>query len=232
MIETDVQQLHPGPLLEFWELDAAAIGGGVLRFQGLQDGPVWWQGVQYLPWPIQAEGFEQTGDQQPTPMLRVGNLRNAEGQHAITLLCQALDDMVGATVTRRRTFAKYLDADNFEDGNPTADPTKEYRPELWFIERKADETSEFVAFELSSALDFNGVNLPRRQIIANQCPWPKYRGPGCGYTGPPVADELDQPTDDPLLDNCGKRLQSCKLRLWPDGVLNFGGFPAADLLRT
>ncbi len=226
-IEADVQRLAPGPILEVWELDATAIGGGVLHFQGLQEGPVVWQGITYSPWPVRGDGFEQTGDQQPTPTLKIGNV-----DRSITMLCQALDDVVGATITRRRTFEKYLDAVNFPDGNPTADPTKEFPPQVWFVERKSGESWEFVEFELSSALDFNGVQLPRRQIIANQCTWPRYRGFGCAYTGPPVADALDVPTTDPLLDDCGKRLQSCKLRVWPDGVLNYGGFPAADLLRT
>ena len=223
-IETDVQQLTPGPDIELWELNATSIGGGIVRFQGMQDGKIWFQGLDYDAYPCQGEGFEQTGEQQPVPKFRVGNT-----DRAITILCQLYDDLVGATLTRRRTYAKYLDAVNFVGGNPTADPTQE-RAELWFIERKSSESFESVEFELSSALDFNGVKLPRRQIIANQCGW-QYRDANCNYVGPPGADELDQPTDDPLLDKCGRRLTSCKLHLWPDGVLNFGGQPAADLVR-
>jgi lambda family phage minor tail protein L len=225
-IEEDVQKLEPGPILEFWELDATAIGGGVVRFQGQQNGIVVWQTQEYSAWPIQGEGFARTSEQQPNPRLRVGNLNRS-----ITLLCQLYEDLVGAKLTRRRTFAKYLDAVNFPDGNPDADPAKEFPPEVWFIERKAAESIETVEFDLSSALDFLGVKLPRRQIIANQCPF-VYRGPLCGYTGPAVADELDYPTNDLAQDKCGRRLGSCKLRLWPDGVLNYGGYPAAGLVRT
>lgn len=226
-IEEDVQTLEPGPILEFWELDATVIGGGVVRFQGKNDGNVVWQGNMYSPWPITAEGFARTAEQQPNPKLTVGNVDGS-----ISLLCLAYEDLVGATVTRRRTFEKYLDAVNFPGGvNPTADPSQEFPPEVWFIERKSQEQREAVEFELSSALDFQGVKLPRRQIIANYCSF-VYRGPFCGYTGPPVADVLDVPTSDPLLDRCGKRLGSCKLRIWPDGILNFGGYPAAGLVRT
>jgi lambda family phage minor tail protein L len=225
-IESDVQQLTPGAVLEFWELDATSIGGGIQRFQGQQDGSVWWQGLEYDPWPCQGEGFDKTTEQQPRPMFRAGNLNRS-----LTILCQMYDDMVGATLTRRRTFAKYLDAVNFPDGNPTADPTRELPVELWFVERKAAETFEVVEWELSSALNFNGVRLPRRQIIAGQCPF-AYRGPLCNYVGPPVANALDEPTSDPALDRCGKRLSSCELREWPDDVLNFGGYPAAGLVRT
>lgn len=224
-IESDVQQLTPGAILELWQLDATSIGGGILRFQAQQDEPLIWQGNEYDPWPCHGDGFERTTEQQPVPTLKVGNLNRS-----ITLLCGAHEDLVGATVTRRRTFAKYLDAANFPDGNPTADPTKEFVPELWFIERKSSETFELVEFELSSALNFQDVKLPRRQIIANQCPF-VYRGALCNYTGPAVADELDLPTGDPAKDKCGKRLSSCELRLWPDNVLNYGGFPAAGLVR-
>lgn len=224
-IETDVQQLTPGPIVELWELNATAIGGGILRFQGVQEGSIWWQGNEYSGWPCNGEGFERTSEQQPTPLFRVGNV-----QRTITILCKQLEDLVGATITRHRTFEKYLDAVNFPDGNPTADPTKEFNPELWFIERKSSETFEMVEFELSSALNFQDVKLPRRQIIANQCPF-TYRGALCNYTGPAVADELDVPTADPAKDKCGKRLSSCELRLWPDDVLNYGGYPAAGLVR-
>lgn len=223
---SEVQQLDPGPILELWELDATPIGGGRLRFQGQQDGVIWWQGQDYAGWSCKGEGFEITSEQQPTPRFRVGNTNRA-----ITILCRQFDDLVGARILRRRTFAKFLDAVNFPEGNPEADPTKEFPVEVWFIERRSAESPAMVEFELSSVLNFQGVKLPRRQIIANQCPF-KYRGPLCNYTGPAVADELDQPTSDPMLDRCGKRLSSCEMRQWPDDVLNFGGFPAADLVRT
>ena len=357
-IRADVQTLDPGPKLEFWELDATEIGGGIVRFQGHNDGVIFWQGNEYAPWPITGEGFARTSDQQPQPKLVVGNVDGS-----ISQLCMLYEDMVGARIVRRRTFAKYLDAVNFPAGpvitpgggsfdtadsisqwtilsgtvtaigdgklrlgqpgvssaiyfsfdsvagvvydisaygdaggnsvqlrigttisafdigifsipvgagvgaqfagtgekiyielrrnsitiqaivdfvylrkaagNPTADPNQEFPPEMWFIERKSAEAPEAVEFELASALDFLGKKLPGRQIIAGQCPAEfVYRGENCGYTGPPVADINDVPTDDPLLDRCGKRLRSCKLRQWPDGVLNYGGYPAAGLVRT
>ncbi len=81
------------------------------------------------------------------------------------------------------TLARFLDAVNFKDGNPTADPNQHFPDEMWFIEQKTLETHQVVEFELSSVFDLMGVQLPYRQIIKNTCPW-KYRGPECGYTGP------------------------------------------------
>lgn len=350
---SDIQQLNPGALVTLYTLDATAIGGDVARFHQHYEAEIVWQGNTFVAFPVEGEGFARTSDQQPTPRLRVANVK---GQ--ITALCQEFDDLVGATILRQRVFAKYLDAANwppgpvltpgggdfvvagltgwtvvsgtvsaagdgklrmgqtgvtsaahFElptkagvsytitgvldagsslvvrvgntagttelltavfvaattsnatfvgtgnpvyvylsrnstttqtvvdsfyvretNGNPNANPLEEMPVERWFIERKSVENSKYVEFELSSCLDFNGVLLPRRQIIANNCPF-EYRGPGCAYIGPPVATAMDLPTSNPLLDRCGKRLGSCKLREWPDAVLNFGGFPAAGLVR-
>ncbi len=85
---------------------------------------------------------------------------NVDG--SIGALCLAFQDLVGAKITQHRTLGKYMDAVNFPEGNPTADPTQEIPPEKWFIERKASEDNQFVQFELSSAMDFGGVMLPRR----------------------------------------------------------------------
>ncbi len=227
-VKQEIQKLEPSALIELYEMDGTEFGAGTVRFQGQSDGSIVWQGNSYGGWPIKASGFARTSEQQPQPKLVVGNVNGA-----ISQLCMAYDDMVGAVIRRRVTFKKFLDAVNFTEGNPTADPTQEFPVETWYIERKAGESNESVEFDLSSALEFGAVKLPRRQILANFCPsqW-VYRGENCGYTGPPVADLLDQPTTDPDLDRCGKRLASCKLRVWPDGVLNFGGFPAAGLVRT
>ena len=109
-ITADVQQLEPGALIELFEVDCTAIGGDMLRFHGhLQSASIWWQDNEYKPWPIQATGFMRTTDaQQPSPTLTVGDINGT-----ISALCVYLDDLVGATVRRRRTLARYLDAANF-----------------------------------------------------------------------------------------------------------------------
>lgn len=228
----DIQTLEPGGRVTLYELDATLIGGELQRFHGYaQTGPIWWQGEAYQPWPIQAEGFELDGSGSGSgPRLSVGNVGGS-----ITALCLYLDDMVGAKLTRRQTLARYLDAANFAEGNPEADPAEEFPPSVWFIECKTDEDAETVSFELSSPLDFDGVQLPGRQIVANVCGWLTkggYRGPNCGYIGPPVADENDIITTDAALDRCGGRVRSCKLRFGEHGELPYGSFPAAGLVRS
>lgn len=228
----DIQRLEPGTLIELFELDATTISGDVLRFHGYTHvGSIWWQGNEYSPWPIEGKGFARSSQgQQPAPRLVVGNVDGS-----ITAICLATGDLVGAKVRRRRTLGRFLDARNFPEGNPEADPAEEFPVEEWYVEQKTAETSEAVEFELSSALDFNGVQLPGRQIVANVCGWLMiggYRGPNCGYTGAAMFDRDDNPVADPSLDKCGGRLSSCKCRFGVTNQLPFGSFPAADLVRT
>lgn len=227
-IESDVQKLEPGAVVELFEFDGTSLGAGVLHFHAdTTIGPIWFQSIKYSPWPIEVDGFALETSKPPNPTLRVANLDGS-----ISLLCAHFDDLVGARIVRRRTFARYLDAENFPNGNPTADPGAEFQPSAWFIERKVDEDPEKVEFELSSALDFNGVKLPRRQIVANLCSW-MYRDSDCGYTGPAVATIMDEPTTDPALDRCSRRMSGCRLRHpRANDELPFGGFPAAGLMRT
>jgi lambda family phage minor tail protein L len=230
MITADIQGLEPGARVELFELDATAIvGGSVLRFHGYQQAAtIWWQGHEYTPWPIQAEGFAKSAEgQQPIPKLSVGNVDGS-----ISALCITLDDLVGAKLIRHVTLGQYLDAANFTGGNPGADPTQEFPPDIWFIEQKTGETNEVVEFELLSALDFQGQMLPRRQIISNLCSF-AYKGPDglCGYTGSAMFDANDVAVTDPTLDVCGKRISGCKARFGTTSVLNFGGFPAAGLIQ-
>ena len=228
MITADIQGLEPGARVELFELDATIItGGALLRFHGYEKaGSIWWQGDEYTAFPIQSEGFAKTSEsQQPTPTLSVGNVDGS-----ISSLCILLDDLVGAKVTRHVTLGQYLDARNFADGNPTADPQQEFAPDIWFVQQKTNETNEAVEFELSSALDFHDEQLPRRQVIANLCS-SQYRGPYCGYTGTEKFDADDNPVTDPALDVCGKRLGSCKKRFGATSPLAFGGYPAAALIQ-
>ena len=218
MIESDTQRLEPGNIVTLLEVDGSLLGAGVLRFHShMQEGDILWQGNLYSPWPYEADGFEMAADGSSSPRLKLANLDGA-----ITSFCIAFDDMIGARVVRHRTMAKYL------DGRPDADPNEHFPIEVWMVEQKLSENNEFVDFELSNSLNFDGIQLPRRIVVSNSCFW-KYRSSECEYLGPPVADEYDNPTTDPAKDRCGKRLQSCKLRYGDNQPLPFGGFPAAGL---
>lgn len=232
----DIQSLDAGSLVELFELDTSNLTAGasgeseLFRFHAGTNAlrqPVVWQGETYSPFPIDATGFEVSGQGAiPRPRIRVANVSGLVG-----LLCNQLEDLIGARLTRKRTFVKYLDAVNFPGGvNPTADPNTHFPDDLWFVYRKASENKVAVEFELSAAFDVQGVKLPRRQVIQNLCKW-VYRGTECGYAGGPVADIHDTATSDPTQDRCGKRIPSCKLRFGEFAELPYGGFPGAGLIR-
>lgn len=227
-IAKDIQKLDPGAIVDVFELDATEIGGAVFRWSNFVNelgDPIVWDGDEYTQFPIEAEGFEKDGNgKSPRPSLRVANVTGLIGA-----LARELDDLAGAKVIRRRTFVKYLDAVNFAEGNPTADPSVKFTDEVWFVERKTSENGIFVEFELASAYDLSGQTLPRRPVVQNVCIW-QYRSTECGYAGDPVADQNDNPTAVLAQDKCGKRIGSCALRFGDNVALPFGSFPGVGKL--
>lgn len=176
-------------------------------------------GGVYTPFPVEAEGFEFTGKGTlPRPIFRMSNVNGY-----ISSAIAGLDDLIGARVVRKRTLAKYLDASNFANGNPDADPTQ-YWMDVYYIDRKAIETPTVIEFQLASALDLENVAVPKRQLIPT-CPW-RYRDPStCEYAGTAYFDAQGNAVTSPAEDVCGKKLSDCRKRfgLQP---LPFGGFPA------
>lgn len=227
----EINGLAPSAVIELFVLDGSAIGMADPFYfhsgtNGLQQN-ITWQGQVYVRFPIEASGFEISGQGTlPRPKLRVSNYMGT-----ITAYLLQYGDLAGAKVTRKRTLKKFLDAVNFTGGvNPTADPTAYYPDDVFYIDRKAVETRDVVEFELASSMDLAGIRLPRRQIVQNLCPW-KYKGGECGYTGTNYFKSDDTATDDVALDVCGKRLSSCKKRFGQTSELPFGGFPGAGLFR-
>lgn len=225
-IESDIQKLAPGKIVEMYVLDATAIGGQVNRFfdgsNELKNSLVW-QANTYQPFPIKATGFKQTSGKIAHPKVRVANVNGLIGSEI-----ELYQDLLDAVFIRKRTFVKYLDAVNFTGGvNPTADPNVEFADDIYRIKRKPSEGPIWVDFELAPAWDVRGYQLPGRQVIANICTW-GYKSPECGYVPGSMFELDDTPTIDPNLDRCGKHLTSCKFRFGQFSPLPFGAFPGAQ----
>lgn len=245
-ITADVQKIEPGNKVQLIEVDGSEFDGPVLRFHAynlphtpeeieqskgdIKPKPIWWQGNEYGAWPYEIEGMAKNSDGSPArPSLKVANIDGL-----ISSLCLQFDDMVQAKVIIYETFSHYLDAKNFPDGNPTANPDECFK-QVYYIDRKTNEIAgESVDFELSSPFDLQGVMIPVRQIH-NLCYWcmkGDYRsGNGCSYSGNKYFDERGNPVDDPALDSCGGLISDCKKRFGENEPLDFGGFPAAGLAR-
>ncbi|CAI0759598.1 phage minor tail protein L [Serratia grimesii] len=246
-INADLQLLAPGKRVYLFHVDGSMFDGPELFFHNypipyteaelvaassdpnlLPAKSIWWQGKEYKPWPVEATGFEVTSDgSAPTPTLSVANLDGT-----ISAMCLAYQNMAQARVTRHYTFAQYLDARNYPDGNPEADPTKE-KLDVYYIENKTSEDDEIIQFQLSSPADLQGMQIPSRQIhsLCTWCIRGQYRGPSCGYTGTNYFDQDGNSVDDPSKDVCGGLLSDCKKRFGATEQLPFGGFPGSALLK-
>lgn len=213
-----------GAMIDLFEVDLQPFGGDVVRFHSgvnANYSDVIWQGRRYSAYPIQVEGFETKSEGvYSRPTMAVANVTGL-----ITSINSDFDDALGATVTRRQVLVKHLDAVNFPNGNPDADSTME-AVSRYIIEEMAEETFEQVTYNLATPVDCDNAIVPARTILADVCQW-VYRGDGCGYSGPPVADEKDNPTTDPNKDKCSKCLRGCRFRYPKPSALRFGGYPGA-----
>jgi phage-related protein len=236
-----LQQIAPSAVIELFQLELNATQHGVNEtyyfHAGVNatgsNGDIIWNSQAYMRFPLEAEGFEYSGQGQlPRPKLRISNIFGT-----ITAIILTLPNgLEGAKVTRIRTLGRYLDAANFpasgdilltedsfalllEDSssilldptNPTEDPTAEFPREIYYVDRKVIETRDVIEFELAAVFDLIGVRAPKRQCVSNVCQW-KYRGPECGYAGNAYFNTNNQPVATLALDACGKQLSSCELR--------------------
>jgi len=178
---SDLQPINPSAIIELFTLQLSSILHGettIYRFHAGSNmnanGRIVWAGNDYLRFPIQATGFAFQNGQIPRPKLVVSN---ATGLISAILLnvneTSVGNDLTGATVTRIRTLAKFLDAANFSTGtNPygTPDPNAEFPKEIYSIDRKSNENRQVVEFELASVLDLAGITCPKRQCTRADFP--------------------------------------------------------------
>ena len=140
-IITDLQKINPSAIIELFSITTeAALHGSTATYRfhagtnRVGNGDIIWAGNTYIKMPIEAEGFAFRKGQLPRPTLRVSN---AFGTITAILLnvnsTTTGNDLTGATVTRIRTLARYLDSINFPGNtNPlgTPDPTAEFPREI------------------------------------------------------------------------------------------------------
>jgi len=162
---------------EFIAIHSGSNGVGV---------PIYWQGVRYIPFNIEGSAWEKSNDQRlPRPKIRVSN----QGMVVSTLL-RKYKNLSGAKVVRKRTLAKFIDNANFPNGqNPygAENFNAGFADEKYYISHKISETREEVEFELVTPLELENQKIPNRKVHSLRCGF-VYRGYGCRYAGPPVAD--------------------------------------------
>jgi lambda family phage minor tail protein L len=215
-----------------FEIDTTILGGEVYRFtsSSKSSSAVKFGNNIYTPIDVDADGWEWNGSgQAPTPKLRIGNTTKL-----LTGLVNQYQDLLGATVTRIRTWARYL-----SDGN-SPDSTSIFPRDVYRIERKATENKFFVEFELANAIDQSGKQLNARQILRDICThryrsWDPvtlqfiYTNVTCPYHGGASfnAQGVPCPTSQ---DMCGKLLSDCVAR-FGNNELPTRAFPGVARVR-
>lgn len=227
-----LSQLNQDTLVELFTIDATNLGGGIHRFTTTPtETPLVWGGNSYPFYPVETSGWEWNGrGALPTPTLTVSRVNNVF--HALTV---TYNDLLGAVVTRHRTFRRYLDDGSSPD-------TSMYLPfDVYRIERKTQATKLAISWELSAYLDQEGQNIPRRQVLRDTClhRYRKYNAVSglfdyskatCPYAGAACFDRQGNTTTDPN-DSCGKRLSDCKLRFGENAELPTRKFPGVARQR-
>ena len=121
----------------------------------------------YTALPLMIEGLNlQAAGPSARPTLTVANVLStfSDALGGITN-----EDLLGKKLYRRSTLYKYAYGQS-GDSNPPV----EFPRQMWYIDRIAEKTPIHVQFELASAFDLAGVQLPRRNVIGGRCNW-KYQ---------------------------------------------------------
>ncbi len=131
-IVSDLQKVNPSAVIELFTIttDATLHGSATTyRFHAGSNldanGKIVWAGNEYLRFPIEAEGFAYKRGQIPRPTVTISN---ALGTISAILLnvngTTVGNDLTGATFTRIRTQARFLDAVNFKPVTTTSTSTQ------------------------------------------------------------------------------------------------------------
>lgn len=229
-IHAHVQSPQLDEFVILYDVDATNVGGDVLHFtsSAYETTSVQWRGNTYSPIPIETDGWEWNGQGSlPTPTMKVANANGIIGGLVI-----AYSDLLGATVTRWRTFRRYL------DGQEDADPDSHFPVDVFKIERKVAHAPTHIEWELSAAMDHEGRMIPGRQALRS-CPLRYRRWTGtafdyskatCPYVGDNCFTSMGVATTSSN-DKCGKKLSDCLLR-YGTAELPFGGFPGVAKVRV
>ena len=169
LIVKDLQKQDPGSeLIELFELELdssttvyfhSGVEEDLSTVQFRQEGGAV---KTYVALPLQAKGFK--ADPKGTsarPSISFANVSNI-----FKNTVSDFDTLLGSKITRRTTLKKYLVG---ESGDST--PPVEFPKQIFLLDRIASSSKTAITFECATPYDLQGITLPKRQVIANGCPW-------------------------------------------------------------
>jgi phage-related protein len=229
-ITTENSTLEANTLISLYEIDVTDIasteslvkafrsinfnynptdGSKIFRFHNnlkLINKDIIFNSKSYAALPIEASGFEiSSKGTLPTPKLSMVSSSDGDIYFVnFKMFLRYLNGLIGARVTRIRTFVKYIDGVNFYSNwnnavNCTSqvflniidetltppidfcpDPNAIFPKDVFYVDRKSVESKSLVELELASLIDVQGILLPARIVLEKKCFW-QYRGEGCCY---------------------------------------------------
>lgn len=233
-IAAQAQSLAPGTIIELFVLDLEPIGVATTYYFTPTNMPgytVIFDGNRYAYAPVSISGIERSvsGDP-PNPKVLLPNVTKFT-----SALVTQHQDLVGAQVTRMRTFQDFL------DGEPLADPSAVLSRDIYTVEQKLNLTNVMGEFSLRPLYALDGKYLPGRTCLKEVCTHRyrianadgtfDYSKATCPFTGTNYFLRDGTPTTDARLDACGKALNNCSDRFGEHAELPFRGFPGMSRLR-
>ena len=227
-IERENQKLVQSPRITLIEIDLTQKLGMTLYLTPMitpRDRPIKFRGHEYIPWPLDLSGFNQTaGATLPTPTLKIAILDQEQRG-----ILHDTNDMYGCSVRRIQTYARFLD-----DGE-TPNPNETLNVEDYVVSEKTSENDTEVVLKLRTDFDHINMKLPRRQAF-RMCThmyrtWNKktktfdYSDVECPYTGDQYFDAKGNKVSSPEEDEPSYRVATCCKLRFPNQPLPFGGVP-------
>lgn len=228
-VQSTSQHLETDDVVLLYSIDVSPLG--VPQMWHFTNGPeVKFRGYTFVSADVECEGFEWNGKgAMPQPSIRVSN-----ATRMLSGIVANYKDLVGAKLTRIKTFKKYL------DGAPAANPDEAFSADIYTFEQKSAHDKYQIEWKLSASMDQQGRMIPGRRVLRDVCLWKYRRWTGttfdyskvkCKYNGNKYFDKDGNPVTDPALDRCGRHVSDCEKRFGKNAELPFGGFPGTTRVR-
>jgi lambda family phage minor tail protein L len=228
------QKLATDAQVTLFQLDLTKLGGDVIFWTNNTNlgTEVSFGGQIYTPIDMQWEGYERKAKGAVArPKVRVSNVSNGG-----TALLQQYNGLIGATLTKIKVFARFLDSGS------DPDPGQVLQVDIYKVSRKSAQNQLFIEWELRAAVDIEGTQLPKRQLVRTcQARYRRWNAAtasfdydttsaACPYTGSQAYDLFDRLTTQDK-DVASKHLSCCQARFGKTGKLPFHGFPGAGRVK-
>ena len=202
--------LTPTSLVEMFIIDSTLIDDNSLpqeeqviyihNFITPELSPIYFNGQKYSAVPCKFTGYELKGDgsQLPRPRFSITNY-NAYASRIL----RNTDSLTGAKITRKRTFAKFLNPQSWGENPPfwnVPGINEALSEDVFYVGKKTAENKTVVEFELATSLELNGIRIPKRRMFASACSFEYRNSYGCPYGGPPAATLADKKFETPVAE--------------------------------